>query len=685
MHDPCGEPSSRVCTGSKPSATTAVASTDSATSGDDVSAQQRAAAEHDHDVDQHHERGEPGEHDERRRATSRRDRRRRPRQPASCLQCARSRDARGRGCPNPRGGAGRTITRRQPGGQRPPAVRPARSARRPRDRVCWCHAARHGRRPTQENTTCPSSPPPAPPPRSPTAAAAVPSGVTKLYGTGDAAVTALDDVSVGLGQGEFTAIMGPSGSGKSTLLHMLAGLDRPTSGEVYLGDTEITSLNDKALTLLRRDRIGFIFQSFNLLPTMTAAENIVLPMRIAGRKPDDALGGLDRRDRRPHRPARPPTRGALRRPAAAGRRGPGPGLAARRSSSPTSPPAPSTRGPAPSCSRSSARRSTSSARPSSWSPTTRTPRATPTGCIFLADGHIVDEMHAADRRRRPRLHEAPGSLTMLTATLRGMVAHKLRLVLTTASIALGVAFLAGHARPDRHHGARLRAALRQGLVRHRRGRPHRGAVHRVRGRRHQPGPDRRVGPRRRSATSTASARPRARSAATRCSPTTTARPSLTNGGAPTMGYSMPADEELRGDVELLSGTAPDQRARGRHRRHQRRGARHRARLHDQGAVPGPDPGVHRRRHRRLRRREGPRRHHVGVLRHRDRPAGARQPRACSTRSTSAPTEGVSQAELAERLDRGRARRHRGRDRRDRRRRRTPTRSRRTSRSSASCS
>ena len=112
-------------------------------------------------------------------------------------------------------------------------------------------------------------------------------GVSKLYGTGDAAVAALDNVSVGLGRGRFTAIMGPSGSGKSTLLHMLAGLDRPTSGEVYLGDTEITSLNDKALTLLRRDRIGFIFQSFNLLPTMTAAENIVLPMRIAGRKPDD--------------------------------------------------------------------------------------------------------------------------------------------------------------------------------------------------------------------------------------------------------------------------------------------------------------------------------------------------------------------------------------------------------------
>ena len=109
-------------------------------------------------------------------------------------------------------------------------------------------------------------------------------------------------------RGQFTAIMGPSGSGKSTLLHVLAGLDRPTSGEVYLGDTEITSLNDKALTLLRRDRIGFIFQSFNLLPTLTAAENIVLPMRIAGRKPDAhwvasivETVGLDR-------PARPPAR-----------------------------------------------------------------------------------------------------------------------------------------------------------------------------------------------------------------------------------------------------------------------------------------------------------------------------------------------------------------------------------------
>ncbi|MDZ5619402.1 ABC transporter ATP-binding protein [Nocardioides bizhenqiangii] len=118
-----------------------------------------------------------------------------------------------------------------------------------------------------------------------TAAGAV--NLNKSYGTGDATVTALDNVTVGLGAGEFTAIMGPSGSGKSTLLHMLAGLDQPTSGQVFLGDTDISTLDDKGLTLLRRDRIGFIFQSFNLLPTMTAAENIVLPMKIAGRTPDE--------------------------------------------------------------------------------------------------------------------------------------------------------------------------------------------------------------------------------------------------------------------------------------------------------------------------------------------------------------------------------------------------------------
>jgi putative ABC transport system ATP-binding protein len=119
-----------------------------------------------------------------------------------------------------------------------------------------------------------------------TGTAARADGVTKAYGDGEARVLALDDVSIDIEAGRFTAIMGPSGSGKSTLLHVLAGLDRPTSGQIYIGDTDISGMNDKELTLLRRDRIGFIFQSFNLLPTLTAQENIVLPLRIAGRKPD---------------------------------------------------------------------------------------------------------------------------------------------------------------------------------------------------------------------------------------------------------------------------------------------------------------------------------------------------------------------------------------------------------------
>ena len=139
-----------------------------------------------------------------------------------------------------------------------------------------------------------------------TAARAV--GVTKAYGEGEARVLALDDITVDIRGGRFTAIMGPSGSGKSTLLHVLAGLDRPTTGEVFVGDTKISELNDKQLTLLRRDKIGFIFQSFNLLPTMTAAENIALPLRIAGRKPDSAwvdtiIDTLGLRPRLRHKPS----------------------------------------------------------------------------------------------------------------------------------------------------------------------------------------------------------------------------------------------------------------------------------------------------------------------------------------------------------------------------------------------
>ncbi|MFD7104857.1 ABC transporter ATP-binding protein [Streptomyces celluloflavus] len=112
------------------------------------------------------------------------------------------------------------------------------------------------------------------------------SGLTKVYGSGDTQVVALDRVSITFKEGEFTAIMGPSGCGKSTLMHCAAGLDSPTSGSVRIGTTELSTLNDRRLTQLRRDRIGFIFQAFNLLPTLTALENITLPLTIAGRRPD---------------------------------------------------------------------------------------------------------------------------------------------------------------------------------------------------------------------------------------------------------------------------------------------------------------------------------------------------------------------------------------------------------------
>ena len=132
-------------------------------------------------------------------------------------------------------------------------------------------------------------------------------GVSKIYGSGDAQVRALDDVSVGFGAGEFTAIMGPSGSGKSTMMHILAGLDAPTSGRVFVEDTDITTLKDTALTKLRRDRIGFVFQSFNLVPTLDARANILLPMRLAGKAPEkewfdlivSSLGIANRLNHRP--------------------------------------------------------------------------------------------------------------------------------------------------------------------------------------------------------------------------------------------------------------------------------------------------------------------------------------------------------------------------------------------------
>jgi putative ABC transport system ATP-binding protein len=130
--------------------------------------------------------------------------------------------------------------------------------------------------------------------------------ITKDYGSGEASVRALCTVSLDVAAGEFLAVMGPSGSGKSTLMHLLAGLDRPSEGEVFIGGKNITTMKDKELTMLRRQRVGFIFQAFNLIPQLTAEENIALPLTLGGEKPNgqvtalmDQVGLTDRADHKP--------------------------------------------------------------------------------------------------------------------------------------------------------------------------------------------------------------------------------------------------------------------------------------------------------------------------------------------------------------------------------------------------
>jgi putative ABC transport system ATP-binding protein len=147
-----------------------------------------------------------------------------------------------------------------------------------------------------------------PPPTTETGIAARAVEAYKIYGSGEAEVRALDGVSVEFERHRYTAIMGPSGSGKSTLLHCLAGLDRVTSGRVFLGETEISASSEKQLTLIRRDKIGFVFQAYNLIPTLDALENITLPMDLAGRKPDrqwldHIIDTVHLRDRLKHRPS----------------------------------------------------------------------------------------------------------------------------------------------------------------------------------------------------------------------------------------------------------------------------------------------------------------------------------------------------------------------------------------------
>jgi putative ABC transport system ATP-binding protein len=144
--------------------------------------------------------------------------------------------------------------------------------------------------------------------QTPTTTAARAVEATKVYGSGDTVVIALDEVTLDLPTGHFSAVMGPSGSGKSTLVHCLAGLDSLTEGQVFVGDVELGALSDKELTLLRRSRIGFVFQAFNLVPTLTARENITLPLTLAGHRPDPAwfdevIATVGLGDRLGHRPS----------------------------------------------------------------------------------------------------------------------------------------------------------------------------------------------------------------------------------------------------------------------------------------------------------------------------------------------------------------------------------------------
>ena len=315
--------------GRTPSATTAVASTERPRLGDDVCPIRAPAAEHDHDVGQHDEGEQPGDDEAAREQLASGAPAPPDQRGHSCSLLAPA--AAGEGVPRTPG-VGLAAPCQPPAAARPAPRRAAPSPIGAAARIPVCLVVRRSPRTAtnlRRNQQCPS-PPLATPPTTTTTGdrtAARADGVSKLYGSGDATVAALDNVSVGLDRGRFTAIMGPSGSGKSTLLHMLAGLDRPTSGEVYLGDTEITSLNDKALTAAasRPDRLH--------LPVVQPA-----PDDDGGREHRAAdadrraqagrpLGGLDRRDRRPHRSARPPPDAAVRWPAAARGRGPGARLA----------------------------------------------------------------------------------------------------------------------------------------------------------------------------------------------------------------------------------------------------------------------------------------------------------------------------------------------------------------------
>ena len=281
-----------------------------------------------------------------------------------------------------------------------------------------------------------------PTPRRPTTAAARAEQAVKVYGTGDTEVRALDDVTVDFETGRFTAIMGPSGSGKSTLMHCVAGLDTLTSGRVFIGDTDLTTLNDKELTQLRRDKVGFVFQAFNLIPTLDAIENITLPMDLAGRKPDQAwvdqvVATVGLGDRLKHRPSE--LSGGQQQRVAVAR-----ALAAQPEIIFADEPTGNLDSRAGAEILTFMRKAVDELGQTIVM-VTHDPVAAAYAdrVVFLADGRIVDEMQRPDRRAGARPDEGPRGRLMLRVTLRSFWAHKRRLISTVIAIVLGVAFMAG--------------------------------------------------------------------------------------------------------------------------------------------------------------------------------------------------------------------------------------------------
>ena len=295
--------------------------------------------------------------------------------------------------------------------------------------------------------------------------------LTRRYGEGDAAVDALRGVSLAVTEGALVAVMGPSGSGKSTLMHLLAGLDRPTGGEVWIDDAQLGALGDTELTKLRRRHIGFVFQFFNLLPMLTAEENILLPLQLAGRKPerawvDELIDRVGLGDRRAHRPSElsggQQQRVAIARALVvqADRR-----LRRRADGQPRLDDQRRDPGAAPGLRL--------ELRPDDRDGHARSRRAAAIAdrIIFLADGRIVARPRPLERARRAR-RDGGGERPMIRVALKGLASRKLRAALTALAIVLGVAMVSGtyvlH-RPDRQGGRR---ALHRRL--HRRGRRHLG-------------------------------------------------------------------------------------------------------------------------------------------------------------------------------------------------------------------